>query len=49
MEEIYRIHFPGFWRGEVTMEGHGQPNLGAFIANCEDWELTGRVINQFKI
>jgi hypothetical protein len=49
LEELHRVHFPGTQRGEVTTEGQGQSNLGAFVATREDWELTGRVISQSKI
>jgi hypothetical protein len=42
LEELYRVHFPGSPRHEVTMEEQGHPNLGAFVANREGWELSGR-------
>jgi hypothetical protein len=31
------------------MEGQRQPYLGAIAVNRKDWELFGRVLNQFKI
>jgi len=36
-------------RGEVTIVGQRQPNLGATAVNRKDWELSGRVLNQLNI
>jgi len=34
---------------EVTLEGHGQPNLSAFAAHNEDWELSKTATDQSTI
>jgi hypothetical protein len=49
LEELYKVYFPGSQRREVTKEGKEWPRLGAFVPNREEWELSGRVINQTKI
>jgi hypothetical protein len=48
LRELYRVHFPGSAK-EVTLEGQGQPNLRAFAAHREDWELSKKVTEQSKI
>jgi hypothetical protein len=49
LRELYRVHFPGSAGEEVTLEGQGQPNLRAFAAHREDWELSKRAVDQSKI
>lgn len=45
-QHTYTIHFPGSAGEKVTSHG---PNLRAFAAYRENWELSKRVINQSKI
>jgi hypothetical protein len=49
LRELCRVHFPGFAGEDVTLEGQGQPNLRAFAAYKEDWELSERVTAQPKM
>jgi len=41
LEKLYRVHFAGPCKGDVTMERQGQPNLRAFVASRENWKLSG--------
>jgi hypothetical protein len=41
LEKLYRIHYPGPCKGEVSMERQGEPNPRAFVASREDWKLPG--------
>jgi hypothetical protein len=49
MRELHRVHFLGSAGEEVTLEGQRQPNLRAFAAQREDWELSKKVIDLSKI
>jgi hypothetical protein len=49
LEELYKVYFPGSQRREVTKERKQWPYLGASVPNREEWELSGRVINQPKM
>jgi hypothetical protein len=49
LEELYKVYFTESQRHEVTKEGKEWPCLRAFVPNREEWELSGRVINQSKI
>jgi hypothetical protein len=49
LRELYRVHSPGSAGEEVTLEGHGQPNLRAFAVHWEDWKLVKKVNDQSKI
>jgi hypothetical protein len=49
LRELYRVHFPGSAGEEVTLEGQGQPNLRAFAAHREDWELSKKNTDQSEI
>jgi hypothetical protein len=49
LRELYRVHFSGSAGEETTLEGQGQPNLRAFAAHREDWELSKKDIDQSKI
>jgi hypothetical protein len=49
LRELHRVHFLGITGVEVTLEGQGQPNLTAFAAHREDWEMSKKVIDQSKI
>ena len=46
LRELYGIHFIGSAGVEVTLEGHGQPQLTAFAAHSEDWELSKTATDQ---
>jgi hypothetical protein len=43
LRELHRVCFPGYAGEEVTLEGQEQPNLRAFAAHREDWELSKKV------
>jgi len=49
MRELHRVHFPGYSVEEMTLEGQWQPNLRAFTAHREVWNLSRKVMNQSKI
>jgi hypothetical protein len=48
MRELYRVHLPGYAE-EMTLEGQWQPNLRAFTAHREVWNLLRKVMNRSKI
>jgi hypothetical protein len=49
LRELHRVHFPESAGEEVTLEGQRKPNLRAFAAHREDWELSKKVNDQSKI
>jgi len=49
MTELHRVHFPGYAVEEVALEGQWQPNLRAFTAHREVWNLSRKAMNQSKI
>jgi hypothetical protein len=49
LKELYRVHFPGSAKEEVTLKGQGRTNPRAFAARREDWELSKKVTDQSKI